>query len=580
MNKTLKGALASLCAALLAMLAVACGTQDAGTQSSAATVRLETTAITLKVGESYKLSATASGNAALAWSADSDVVSVDDGTVRGVKVGSAVVCVTAGKASDYCQVTVVRSAQSAVGDEVKKDGYIYYEDFEGRTAVPGYLRTIMSGGGNMGVSDGEMYLDTLGTGSSFATYVFDETLSGKIIVKTRVKVSSRQFSNILFFYRGEYGYSTNDVIACLGMNAGSFQNHNGSAWYGIGKSYSTGTWYEIRMELSIGEGYYDLYIDGEKFSRLPLRKTGDGVEDRIKLLKFGTDKENCGLTYDYISVEQGSDESAAEIEQTRAVYRLGLNDGNTVTLEYRYGGNPRPTLTLVPDVGNPAGATVGADNKTITFADGAEQGTYGFTLTAQNKLGSASKHFTVIVSADNSVLLDTDFSTEPDGMTFVATSGTAGVSGGRLVLTTQSSGSVLTQARYDFGEALSGRVRAKATVTVGTNSFSNILYLFHSGTTGFVAGNCTNSIAVENGVLKYNAGGWKSIKNITLGEAFELEVLFDFDSHTFDLWLDGEQLLTAAPMRKTTGDSSVLMLGADKTNVSIVYDRLSFTRED
>lgn len=576
--KKIRNILTLLLCAAVAFATVACSGK---TDGDVVAVTLETTQLSMKTGDAYKLGVTVEpAGQALTWASDdSKVVSVaGDGTVRALQAGSAVVSVTAGRHSDYCQITVSDGTSDTVDDEVKDEKYIYREEFDDRTSVPNYLRTNVSGGGALSVQGGAMQLRTEGNGIAFATYVFDEALSGKIVAEAGVKVSSRSFSNILFFYRGEQGFNNDDIIACLGMDAGQFKNHDGGGWGNIGLAYSTDTWYNIRMELDIGAGRYDLYIDGRKFSRLPFRKTGDGVEDRIKLLKFGTDKENANLTYDYIRISQGSDQSAPELETSRTTYRIGLDATDRVVLDYTTGGNPRPTVSLTPDGNNPAGASIADDKRTITFAPGSE-GTYKFTLSAENELGTATKQITVIVGADSSALLETDFSTVPDGMTFTANNGAAVVEDGRLVMTTNASGSVLTQARYDFGEALTGKVRASLTVTVGTNAFSNILFLYHTGTTGFVASNCTNSIAVEKGILKYNSGGWKDIAPVTLGTAFELAVVFDFDNHTFDLWLNNEKKLTGASMRKSSGDTGVLIIGSDKVDTSMVYDSLSFVKE-
>ena len=580
MKKILKSVLVFMCAAMLFM-ASACGSAEDGTGSSAS-VRLADTSIVMRTGDERKLGvAIEPATSDTDWASDApEIVSVDgEGNVKALKAGTAVVSVTAGGASDYCQITVADTVQSAPDDEVKADGYIYHEDFTDRNAVPGYLRTSISGGGAMAVADGEMSLSTVGTGKSFATYTFGETLSGKIVVETRIKVASRSFSNILFFYKGEQGYSNDDIIACLGMDVGQFKNHNGGGWNNIGKSYTVGTWYDIRMELDIGMGRYDLLIDGQRFSRLPFRKKGDGVEDRIKLLKFGTDKENAELTYDYIRVSQGSDKTVPEIDASRTVYNISIEKTNSVVLDYRVEGNPKPEVKLVPSEDNPAGATVGADNRTVTFESGA-LGTYGFVIEAENSEGKAQKTVTVIVRENDSVLLDTDFSTKPDGMILLANGGESKVEGGKLVMTTASSGSVLTSAMYDFGDGLTGKVRVTMTVTVGTNAFSNILFIYHPGVSAFESSNCTNSIAVEKGVLKYNAGGWKSIESVTLGTAFKLEVLFDFDNRTFDLWLNDVKKLTGADMRKKTGESGVLLIGSDKAGTEMIYDSMSFVKEE
>lgn len=580
MKRIFKSVLIFMCSAML-FIVTACGSTVGG-DAKTASVRLEATEVVMRTGDERKLGVTVDpASSETAWiSDDPETVSVDgEGNVKALKAGTAVVSVTAGGASDYCQITVADTVQSASDDEVKADGYIYHEDFTDRNAVPGYLRTSISGGGTMSVANGEMSLSTAGTGKAFATYTFEDTLSGKIVAETRVRVASRSFSNILFFYKGEQGYSNDDIIACLGMDAGQFKNHNGGGWGNIGKSYTVGTWYEIRMELDIGAGRYDLVIDGQRFSRLPFRKTGDGVEDRIKLLKFGTDKENAGLNYDYIRVSQGSDKTLPEIEASRTVYNISIEKTNTVVLDYRVEGNPKPAVTLIPDASNPSGATVSSDNRTVTFESNAT-GTYNFIIEAENSEGKVQKTVTVVVREHDNILLDTDFSSKPAGMVLVANGGESKVEDGRLIMTTGSSGSVLTSAMYDFGEALTGKVRVTTTVTVGTNAFSNILFIYHPGVNSFDRNSCTNSIAVENGMLKYNNGSWTPIEAITLGTAFKLEVLFDFDSHTFDLWLNDAKKLTGAKMRKTTGESGVLLIGSDKPNTEMIYDSMCFVKEE
>lgn len=564
-----------LCMAFMISGIAACKTEPSAVQEK---IELDSTHIILKIGEQRKLSvssATDSGQDFVWLSDDENIATVDgEGNVSAVNVGTASISVTLGSASDFCQVTVTEEGDVSADDENKVDGYIYFEDFEDRTDVPAYLRKSVSGGGEITLNEGNMSLETKGTGTAFATYEFDETLSGRIIAETRVKVGSTAFSNILFFYRGEYGYDTNDAIACLGMDAGGFKNHNGSAWSSSIKSYSVNTWYEIKMVLDIGSGKYSLYIDGVQYPDQQFRKTGDGVEDRIKLLKFGTDKSNAGLTYDYIKI---SGDYAPSINAETSTYAVSLEDTKSVTLRYGVTGTPSPEISVISDCPT---ATVSADNRTVTFSEDTVSGTYKVTVKAQNEYGTDEKTFNIIVRADSSVLLDTDFS-DDSGFVLNSSNGAAEVKGDQLVLTTQSSGTVLTYAKYDFGINLSGKVQAETRIMIDSSAFLNILFLYRSGTQSIDATRCTSSLAIEKNTLKYhNGSGWVSISSagaISNNTWYDLKAIYDYDNYTMDVWLDGVEVLSGGRMRVASDDTSVLIMGSDKTSSVMMYDYLKFT---
>ncbi len=544
---------------------------------SAELVTLNESSIVLRVGEEYTLTAQTEGDVPLVWSSDNEAVATvsQEGKVTAVKAGSAAICAYAEGGSDYCQITVTQQGNVNKDDEEKVDGYLFYEDFDERTSVPGYLRQSLSGGGALSVEEGTLNFKTVGTGTAFATYIFDEPLSGKVVAEARVKVSTTAFSNILFFYRGEAGYDNNDVIACLGMDNGGFKNHNGSGWSAAIMPYATDTWYEIRMELDIGNGRYDLTINGTKCASQTFRKRGDGVEDRIKLLKFGTDKENAGITYDYIRIAEGKSADAPVIEAEASNYVIGV--GETLHLDYAVTGRPAPAMQVTT---NAPGAVVGADNKSVDFA-GVAAGEYTVIVRAENEHGSDERTFTVTVRADKNVLFDSDFDTLPAGMATSAANGTAQVAGGKLVLTTGASGSALSLARYDFGAALTGKVRVDMALVNNSseNTFVNILYFFKSGVTSFDAKNCASALAIEKGNLKYHDGsGWKNICAVTRGETLEFSVLYDYDLGAMTVTLNGNVVLREGSLRNPDFDACVMMVGADKLGLDLSYDHLRVTR--
>lgn len=558
----------------VAPLAACDDTGDNG--GSSASVVLESTDLVLRPGEERKLNVQVDGTQeAPVWNTDDAKIAEvsSDGTVKAVAEGSAVVSVTAGGKSDFCQITVTSQGDVSVDDEEKVEGYLYYEDFDDRTSVPAYLRTSTASGGSITVENGEMTLATNGAGTAFASYLFDEMLTGKIVAEARVKVASTSFSNVLFFYRGDMGYSNDDIIACLGMDAGGFKNHNGSGWQGSFLSYSVDTWYEIRMELDIGEGKYGISINGTDYADQTFRKRGDGVEDCIRLLKFGTDKADAGLTYDYIRVYR---ESSVEITADKTTYTAVAGSEATVTLDYKVSGGA--SVTVTPSANAQQYATVGADNKTISFAADTPAGVYTFTVKAEDATGSAEQVFTVIVRADANTLLDTDFSELPAAMTLHEGNGSAEVVNGELQIKTPSGGGAV-YARYDFGEALSGKVQAETRFKAASPDFVNLLFLYREGAQSIDASKCANSVAVQDGNLKYhNGSGWQTLAAASDNEWHDLRVLLDYDAGTISIWLDDVQVLDGGVMRAQSDDTSVLIVGSDKKNCSLTYDYLRFTK--
>ena len=188
---------------LISASAAACADKSQnGSTEDKVTVALDCTDIVLKIGETRTLNATVSSEKGKTyqnvWASDDNSIATvsSNGLITAVNSGSAVISVTAGRSSDYCQVTVTKQGNVSVDDEEKVTGYIYHEDFSKRTDVPGYLRKNVSGGGDISINNQEMTFSTTGTGMAFASYVFDETLSGKIMAETRFQVGCTSFSNI------------------------------------------------------------------------------------------------------------------------------------------------------------------------------------------------------------------------------------------------------------------------------------------------------------------------------------------------------------------------------------------------
>ena len=130
MKKILKGLLLAMLAALLAVCA-ACG-------SAEVRVKLGTSSVVLRPGETEKLTAELPQGGTAVWKSDDERVALvtQDGMVTAVSVGSAAVSVTCGGSSDYCQITVTEQGQTSVSDEQNKEGTSTMRTSTGGTACP------------------------------------------------------------------------------------------------------------------------------------------------------------------------------------------------------------------------------------------------------------------------------------------------------------------------------------------------------------------------------------------------------------------------------------------------------------
>ena len=589
-----KAGLAILMALTLVSFAFAAACSDNasnGKTSAVESLRLSETDITLELGEEHTLTAALmpeGAEATVAWSSENaEIASVSEaGVVKAVKVGTTVITATAENASDFCQVTVVEKGATAEDDEMTREGYLYYEDFTQRETVPNYFKKTISGTGAASVGEEGLRITQSGSGQSFLTYIFDEPLSGRVQVESRVKVGSTAFSNILFFYQGESGADTADAVVTFGMNGGGFVNHTGGAWHQI-CAHSLNTWYDIVMVMDIGNSEYELTLVDESGRAsnytLPFRNAGDGVEDRIKLLKFGTDKEGADITWQYIKIKELGTERAPQIRADRTTYSAVLSQTKQVVLDYDVIGEPEPTVR-VASVSE--GVTVAADNKTVSFT---AAGTYTVTIEAENTLGKASQTFTVNVREDADTYLDTDFETNPGFTMSSSGAGSAQVSDGALNISTGSSSSSAF-ARYDFGASLTGNVLAEMVITdtsTGTgasSNFINLLFLYTTGTTSNDTSRCAFSLGIDDGVLAYHTGsGWKNETTAVVpqGRPVTISVLMNFEEAVYSVYMDGEPTaLMNVGFRNPSlkDDVSVLYIGSDKQTTSVSYDSMKFMK--
>ena len=495
----------------------------------------------------------------------------EDGTVSAVAAGSTTVTASAAGKSASCEVTVVTDA------EEKREGFVYYEDFDNRPGIPSYLNAETSGDGEAAIENGSLMFRVGASGKAEAGYTFEEALSGTYVVEARVKAESSNFANALFLCT-EGG----NKVACLGMDACGFRSNDGTGWSATIARYETGKWYDIRMVIDTESEEYDLYVGSDRYAGQPFSGVGE-----IKELKIGCDKPNTGIEYDSIRVYDGETRLFPVIDAEKTEYVASKDEQTSVTLEYEVIGTPEPEVQLICDR---AGAEIAADNKTVTFTAEAEAGIYKFTLRAENAVSVTEKEFTVNLRAEERVIFDEDFETDeiPYGMKLSASLfGAATIEDGTLHLTTEDAGrSFDTTAAYDFIEPLTGKIVVETRVknsSKGDSHFANVLFLYNSAATEGNPDQCTASVAIEKNNLQYHTGsGWRVITAVENGAWLDLVITFNFDSGRMDIELNGASVLTNAAFRNASfaDDTSKMFIGSTKSGCDIAYDYLRFLRAE
>lgn len=559
--------------AIAAALSLFAGCSQGGTEVES--VELNKTELTIYEGRSERLEATIKpegAEAEIEWTTENAAVATvsEDGTVSAVAAGSTTVTASAAGKSASCEVTVVTDA------EEKREGFVYYEDFDNRPGIPSYLNAETSGDGEAAIENGSLMFRVGASGKAEAGYTFEEALSGTYVVEARVKAESSNFANALFLCT-EGG----NKVACLGMDACGFRSNDGTGWSATIARYETGKWYDIRMVIDTESEEYDLYVGSDRYAGQPFSGVGE-----IKELKIGCDKPNTGIEYDSIRVYDGETRLFPVIDAEKTEYVASKDEQTSVTLEYEVIGTPEPEVQLICDR---AGAEIAADNKTVTFTTEAEAGIYKFTLRAENAVSVTEKEFTVNLRAEERVIFDEDFETDeiPAGMVLTAEYGTAVIEDGALHLTTAEAGlSPYTTAAYDFIEPLTGKIVVETRVknsSKGDSHFANVLFLYNSAATEGNPDQCTASVAIEKNNLQYHTGsGWRVITAVENGAWLDLVITFNFDSGRMDIELNGTSVLTNAAFRNASfaDDTSKMFIGSTKSGCDIAYDYLRFLRAE
>ncbi len=645
----MKKILFSLLALTSIILMVACDPtpiEETGLKS----LYLDQSELILEVGETYQLILTRDpldNTSSLTWESEDDAVaSVSaSGLITALSSGETVIRVSG-------ENEITASVQVEVVDVIEDQETTLPINYNFNESIPSGINRAFSGGGFSNLEEGALHMGTIGTGVSMASIVFSEALAETTVIETRIKVGSTAFVNALFLYTS--GNSVSDIVATVAFENGSIKYHSGSAWTNI-MSYTTNTWYDIKMVLNIGsrsvsetKGDFDLYVNGTLAGTFVFRNGGDGYEDNIYRLQFGSDKANSDFSYDYLNIYYATKptlnlvESSANLtlDSTSVDYQvlyqttgdpvITINsevetgyvvDGDVITfnaagtyvfkvrattgagyvektltiivegsifapqlsigessktllitqqqtyiLNYEVtGGDPIPTVEITTT------ATSGytRDGNVVTFS---EVGIYEFIITATNSVGSISRSITVNVVDSNNFFIE-NFGGEPSYTVAKTGSGNITFTDEKLNVTTGlDSGSAFLH--MPFAQTIGESFMISETVTVRSNTFSNVLFLY--GNNGFGTTDIAIGIAVESGTIRnHNGTSWNVVPNIpnVLNETFELTLYVNVETAQFEIFVDQVSYGTL-PFRNANLKDQIthLYLGSDKVNADFSVD--------
>ncbi|MFA7417231.1 MAG: Ig-like domain-containing protein, partial [Acholeplasma sp.] len=378
----------SLVFALFGLFAlVACDPAVDQTEDELKALYLDQTTLTLEIGETYQLVVTkdpTNDDTDLNWSStDTSVAEVSqEGLISALASGTATIRVSAENGvSASMNLTVIEALEDAVTSLP-----IEY-NFDQR---PSGLNSAYSGGGFNDIEDGILHMGTVGTGTSQASIIFDEALKETTVIETRMKVNTVAFTNAVFLYTS--GTSINDVVVALAFENNSIKYHSGAGWTNV-MSHQMDTWYDLKLVINIGsrslnetKGDFDLYVNEAFIGNYSFRNGGDGYEDNIYALRFGSDKANSDFSYDYMKVYYATKPTLTLTESSKT---LNL-ESDSVAYEVLYTTTGNPEVSITSDA--IAGYTV--DENMITFT---AAGTYTFKVRATTGAGFVERTLIITV---------------------------------------------------------------------------------------------------------------------------------------------------------------------------------------
>lgn len=575
----------------------ACSTGGSGDDNTntgeTGTVTLNTAELVLEEGEKAALTAQADPAGDIVWSSDNEAAATvsDAGEVTAVKAGYAIITAKCGGAAAYCEVTVSAPAEPAVVTET-----IYEANFKEMDEVPADLNAETQGDGAFTITDEGLRVSISSSGSSAFAYKQLEGTEGRISVEMRIKADASAFANAMFLYRGTEGKDpTQDGILSFSMSGGNFQNNSGG-WASIGARYTTRAWYDVRLVFDTGAGMYDAYINGLKYASIPFRNAGEGFEDSIDLMVFGSESNGADFTYEYIRVTKVTSAYAPAVYANQTSYSVVLEQAKEVVLDYSVTGNPAPEISVTASTG----ASVADDNKTVSVS---AAGSYTVTVTATNAAGSASKTFTVNARAQSAVYLDTDFSSaSAAGVTTTGSGGTVSFGADGATVKATSTSGIWIDKKFDaaFDGIVVFEISFKENVDNAASAFTNLLFLYNSNASGDL-GSTATGVAVRNADnelcwSEQSSGGWTAFQDangnrvlLNVGTTYTLKVVHDFDNKMSYFYLTGEganntfseTYLGSHTFRNSSVENiDRIRIGSDKTGTDFTVSHLTVYQGD
>ncbi len=370
-------------------------------------ITLNETRINLTKGASKTLVATvtpSNSTDSVEWSVNAQgagVVTVNNGVVKAIGVGTAVITAKAGEFTADCAVTVT-------SDEQTETGYLWHENFAERDDVPGYLNVTKKGNVDAKITEEGLSLTTasdiaINSDGVFIEHDFEDVLTGTAYVQMRIKFGNTvPFNNILFFRTAD-----NKDAVTIAMDGGKFHNNNpdnttSNKWAPIIEDYDVAadTWYDIELLINTEAGTIDFYVtDGTNAANALRQKIRiHANKELIKKFRMGGDKQGIDMTIAHIKVSNvtGPDLSLTKPAQDFEIDLEGDGD-KTYTLEYSAESDITDTPEYAVTCDKTSGFTIAEDKKTISFT---AAGTYTFTVTATDKFGSTFDTVTIKVNGN------------------------------------------------------------------------------------------------------------------------------------------------------------------------------------
>lgn len=114
---------------------------------------------------------------------------------------------------------------------------------------------------------------------------------------------------------------------------------------------------------------------------------------------------------------------------------------------------------------------------------------------------------------------------------------------------------------------LSGEIIVNYRVMRGeTNTWFSLPYLYDS------AGNVAASVAFNNGQIQVNEGGtFKNIQTFSANTWYDVELVLNTTTGTFDLYINGTKSVSGAPLRTNVSSVSKIQYYADTNNTGTAY---------